>query len=158
MRVFIVHAHPEPMSFSGALTRTATAALADAGHEVVVSDLYAIGFNPVSGRHNFTTVSDPDYYRQQPKRPTPRRMTDLRQSFNARWITCSGATRWLCNFRCGGSACRPSSRAGLTEFSPSAGAFMAAANGTTGASSRENGRCWRLRSEDPRQCIRARIE
>lgn len=65
MRVFIVHAHPEPMSFSGAMTRTATAALADAGHEVVVSDLYAIGFNPVSGRHNFTTVSDPDYYRQQ---------------------------------------------------------------------------------------------
>src|SRR5215472_10600478 len=118
MRVFIVHAHPEPMSFSGAMTRTATAALADAGHEVVVSDLYAIGFNPVSGRHNFTTVSDPDYYRQQPKRPTPRRMTDLRQSFNARWITCSGATRWLCNFRYGGSACRPSSRAGWTEFSP----------------------------------------
>jgi hypothetical protein len=28
MRVFIVHAHPEPMSFSGAMTRTATTALA----------------------------------------------------------------------------------------------------------------------------------
>lgn len=65
MRVFIVHAHPEPRSFNGAMTRAATAALQDAGHEVVVSDLYAMGFNPVSGRHNFTTVSAPDYFRQQ---------------------------------------------------------------------------------------------
>jgi NAD(P)H dehydrogenase (quinone) len=65
MRVFIVHAHPEPASFNGAMTRTATAALRDAGHEVVVSDLYTMGFDPVSGRHNFTTTSDPDYYRQQ---------------------------------------------------------------------------------------------
>lgn len=65
MRVFIVHAHPEPNSFNGAMTRTAREALTAAGHEVVVSDLYAMGFNPVSGRHNFTTVHDPDYYRQQ---------------------------------------------------------------------------------------------
>ena len=64
MRVFIVHAHPEPRSFNGAMTRAATAALKDAGHEVVVSDLYAMGFNPVSGRHNFTAVSNP-VYRQQ---------------------------------------------------------------------------------------------
>ena len=65
MRVFIVHAHPEPKSFNGAMTRTAREALAAAGHEVIVSDLYAMGFNPVSDRRNFTTVLDPDYYRQQ---------------------------------------------------------------------------------------------
>lgn len=65
MRVFIVHAHPEPKSFNAAMTRTATEALASAGHEVIVSDLYAMGFNPVSDRRNFTTVHDPDYYRQQ---------------------------------------------------------------------------------------------
>lgn len=65
MRVFIVHAHPEPKSFNGAMTRTATDALRSAGHEVAVSDLYAMGFNPVSDRRNFTTVLDPDYYRQQ---------------------------------------------------------------------------------------------
>jgi NAD(P)H dehydrogenase (quinone) len=65
MRVFIVHAHPEPMSFNGAMTRAASAALQEAGHEVIVSDLYAMGFDPVSGRHNFTTVSDPKVYRQQ---------------------------------------------------------------------------------------------
>jgi NAD(P)H dehydrogenase (quinone) len=65
MRVFIVHAHHEPKSFSGAMTREAEAALHAAGHEVVISDLYAMGFNPVSGRHNFTTVKDPERLRQQ---------------------------------------------------------------------------------------------
>lgn len=65
MRVFIVHAHPEPKSFNGAMTRAASEALREAGHEVLVSDLYAMGFNPVSSRHNFLTVHDSDYYRQQ---------------------------------------------------------------------------------------------
>jgi NAD(P)H dehydrogenase (quinone) len=65
MRVFIVHAHPEPRSFNGAMTRAASEALTAAGHEVVVSDLHAMGFDPVSDRRNFTTVHDPDYYRQQ---------------------------------------------------------------------------------------------
>jgi len=67
MRVFIVHAHPEEKSFSGAMTATAREALAGAGHEVVVSDLYCMGFDPVSGRHNFTTVQDPAYFKQQPE-------------------------------------------------------------------------------------------
>src|SRR5579864_5360263 len=65
MRVFIVHAHPEAKSFSGAMTRTATEALRAAGNEVVLSDLYAMGFNPVSDRRNFTTVKDPERLRQQ---------------------------------------------------------------------------------------------
>jgi len=65
MRVFIVHCHPEPQSFSGAMTRAATDALTAAGHEVIVSDLYAMRFNPVSDRRNFTTVSNPDFFRQQ---------------------------------------------------------------------------------------------
>ena len=65
MRVFIVHTHPEPKSFNAAMTRAAAAALREAGHEVVVSDLYAMGFNPVSGRDNFTTVHDADYFKQQ---------------------------------------------------------------------------------------------
>ncbi len=65
MRVFIVHAHPEPQSFNGAMTREATKALIEADHEVRVSDLYAMGFNPVSDRRNFTSVHDPKYYRQQ---------------------------------------------------------------------------------------------
>lgn len=65
MRHFIVHAHHEPASFNGALTRAATVALTAAGHEVVVSDLYAMGFDPVSDRHNFRTVKDPHVLKQQ---------------------------------------------------------------------------------------------
>src|SRR5689334_10540750 len=65
MRIFIVHAHPEPQSFNGAMTRTATEALTSAGHEVLVSDLYAMGFDPISDRRNFVTVHNPNYYRQQ---------------------------------------------------------------------------------------------
>jgi NAD(P)H dehydrogenase (quinone) len=65
MRVFIVHAHPEPKSFNGAMTREAVEALSEAGHETIVSDLYGMGFDPVSGRENFRTVHDPEYFRQQ---------------------------------------------------------------------------------------------
>jgi NAD(P)H dehydrogenase (quinone) len=65
MRVFIVHAHPEPKSFNGAMTRTAVDALTEAGHDVRVSDLYRMGFDPVSGRANFTSVANPEVFRQQ---------------------------------------------------------------------------------------------
>ena len=65
MRVFIVHAHHEPGSFNGALTREATIALPAAGHEVIVSDLYAMGFGPGSGRRNFVTVKDSNRLKQQ---------------------------------------------------------------------------------------------
>jgi putative NADPH-quinone reductase len=42
MNVLIIHAHPEPRSFNGALTRTAVRALREQGHAVDVSDLYAM--------------------------------------------------------------------------------------------------------------------
>ena len=47
MRVLMVHAHPEPKSFNGAMTRAAFEALVAAGHAVEVSDLYAMRFSPV---------------------------------------------------------------------------------------------------------------
>src|SRR5437879_1475613 len=65
MRVLIVHAHHEPSSFNAAMTREAEAALKEAGHEVILSDLYAMGFDPVSDRRNFRTVADPERLRQQ---------------------------------------------------------------------------------------------
>jgi NAD(P)H dehydrogenase (quinone) len=65
MRVLIVHAHPEPASFSGAMTQSARVALRDVGHEVVVSDLYAMGFDPISDRRNFVSVQDPERFSQQ---------------------------------------------------------------------------------------------
>ena len=65
MNVFIVHAHPEPRSFNGALTNVAREVLEGAGHAVKVSDLYAMRFDPVSDRRNFTTIKDRDYFKQQ---------------------------------------------------------------------------------------------
>ncbi len=65
MKVFIVHAHPEPNSFNGALTKHAKTVLERNGSEVEVSDLYAMNFNPVTSRKNFVTTKDPDYFKQQ---------------------------------------------------------------------------------------------
>jgi NAD(P)H dehydrogenase (quinone) len=63
LNVLIVHAHEEPKSFNGAMKDAAVTALRESGHDVVVSDLYAMRFNPVGGRHDFTTLADPDYFK-----------------------------------------------------------------------------------------------
>lgn len=65
MNVLIVFAHPEPKSFNGALFDTAVRELEEAGHTVATSDLYRMGFDPVSDRHNFTSVKDADYLKLQ---------------------------------------------------------------------------------------------
>lgn len=65
MQILLVHVHPEPKSFNGALTRTAVEGLTRAGHSVVVSDLYAMRFDPVSDRRNFTTVKNAAQFNQQ---------------------------------------------------------------------------------------------
>ncbi|WP_338702593.1 NAD(P)H-dependent oxidoreductase [Streptomyces sp. Q6] len=44
MKTFIVHAHPEPESLNGSLTDLAVSTLEKAGHEVQVSDLYAMNW------------------------------------------------------------------------------------------------------------------
>lgn len=63
--ILIVHAHHEPQSFCTSLARTAADTLTAQGHHVVTSDLYAMGFQPVSDRRNFTTTADPAYLKQQ---------------------------------------------------------------------------------------------
>jgi len=65
MKVLIVHAHPEPNSFNGALTRHANKVLQQEGNEVKIIDLYTSQFDPVSSRKNFTTIANPDYFRQR---------------------------------------------------------------------------------------------
>jgi NAD(P)H dehydrogenase (quinone) len=65
MNVLIVLAHPEARSFNGAMFHTAVRELQAAGHTVATSDLYRMGFDPVSSRANFTTVKDPDYLKLQ---------------------------------------------------------------------------------------------
>lgn len=61
MKALIVHAHPEPRSFSTALMSTAVEELRHQGHEVQVSDLYAMGFNPVASSADFNQRANPDY-------------------------------------------------------------------------------------------------
>ena len=65
MNVLIVHAHPEPNSFNGAMTRAAVETLTAQGHEVTVSDLYEMGFHAPSDRSNFLAAADPDYFKPQ---------------------------------------------------------------------------------------------
>jgi len=65
MNVLIVHAHPEPASFNGAMTRIARDVLTAQGHQVTVSDLYAMGFHAASDRSNFATVADAGYFKPQ---------------------------------------------------------------------------------------------
>lgn len=61
MNVLIVHAHPEPQSFCAALCRAATEQLRAQGHEVRVSDLYALNFNPVASAADFAERREPKY-------------------------------------------------------------------------------------------------
>ncbi|MDY0835929.1 NAD(P)H-dependent oxidoreductase [Pseudomonas sp. SED1] len=61
MKVLIVHAHPEPQSFTAALRDQAIATLQAQGHEVQVSDLYAMHWNPVASASDFTSRENPDY-------------------------------------------------------------------------------------------------
>ena len=62
MNVLIVYAHPEPKSFNGAMKDLAVETLTKAGHEVVVSDLYAQNFDPVAGPHDVTERLNSDYF------------------------------------------------------------------------------------------------
>ena len=62
MNVLIVHAHPEPASFNSAMTRLACETLRAAGHQVALSDLYAMQFHAASDRSNFATVQDPSQF------------------------------------------------------------------------------------------------
>lgn len=65
MHVLLVYAHPEPKSFTGALLKRAQEVLAEDGHTFETSDLYGENFNPVLGRHDFSTVADADYFSVQ---------------------------------------------------------------------------------------------
>jgi NAD(P)H dehydrogenase (quinone) len=65
MNSLIVYWHPEPESFCGSMFRAACDTLTAAGHQVKTSDLHAMRFDPVSGRHNFTSVKDGAYFKQQ---------------------------------------------------------------------------------------------
>jgi NAD(P)H dehydrogenase (quinone) len=61
MNILIVHAHPEPKSFTSALCRTAEEVLVGAGHGVEVTDLYRQQFNPVASAEDFYAPQNVEY-------------------------------------------------------------------------------------------------
>ena len=68
MRVHLVHAHPEPASFVAAMRDTVVEGFRARGDEVAVSDLYAMGFDPVVSASDFTVRECSDrlvYAREQ---------------------------------------------------------------------------------------------
>ncbi|RZG74317.1 NAD(P)H-dependent oxidoreductase [Acinetobacter sp. WCHAc060025] len=61
MNILIVHAHPEPQSFTTALKDHSIQVLKDLGHHVEVSDLYEMDFNPVASKADFHSRGNPEY-------------------------------------------------------------------------------------------------
>lgn len=61
MNVLIVHAHNEPQSFTTAMKDVAVAELTAQGHQVLVSDLYAMDWNPVASAADFRCRANADY-------------------------------------------------------------------------------------------------
>jgi NAD(P)H dehydrogenase (quinone) len=59
MNVLIVYAHPEPRSLTGAIKDFCVARLTQAGHDVTVSDLYAMGWKSTVDAADFLD-HDPD--------------------------------------------------------------------------------------------------
>ncbi len=53
----VVYAHHEPASFTSAMKNLVIEILSRTGHNVVVSDLYGQGFNPLAQKWDFVTTS-----------------------------------------------------------------------------------------------------
>lgn len=64
-KILIIHAHPESKSFCSSLKNETVTYFEYRGAEVKVSDLYAMGFNPVGGQHDFTELQNPDFFKYQ---------------------------------------------------------------------------------------------
>ena len=61
MHVLIIHAHHEPASFCSAMAETAANTLSQQGHQITISDLYAMSWNPVASADDFTSRDNPNY-------------------------------------------------------------------------------------------------
>ena len=60
MNVFLIHAHPEPKSLNGSLKTLAVETLSGLGHEVRVSDLYAMRWKAVADADDFPARTQPE--------------------------------------------------------------------------------------------------
>jgi len=61
MHVLIVHAHNEPQSFNAAMKNVAIEELQAQGYTVEISDLYAMGWNPIASASDFGSRANPEY-------------------------------------------------------------------------------------------------
>jgi NAD(P)H dehydrogenase (quinone) len=61
MKILIIHAHPEAKSFCSAMKDAAVETFQSLGHEVQVSDLHQMNWNPVASSEDFEVRSQPDY-------------------------------------------------------------------------------------------------
>lgn len=62
-KILIVHAHPEAQSLTSALKDVAATTLRARGHDVQVSDLYAMGWKAGADANDFTDITNPDCLR-----------------------------------------------------------------------------------------------
>jgi NAD(P)H dehydrogenase (quinone) len=62
MNILYVFAHPEPKSFNSAMKEAALMALNEQGHEVKLSDLFAMGFKSVLDKHDFLQPKKTDTF------------------------------------------------------------------------------------------------
>ena len=62
MNILIIHAHPEPRSFNGAMTQTAVRTLTEQRHKIQVSDLYAMGWSATLQPGDFGDRADAAYF------------------------------------------------------------------------------------------------
>lgn len=65
MNVLIVHAHPHSNSYNSALKELAVTTLQEQGHQVQVSDLYAMDFKAVGDSRDFIARANPDRFQYQ---------------------------------------------------------------------------------------------
>ncbi len=65
MKVLLVYAHPEPTSFNGAMKDQIIETLTREGHEVTLSDLYAMDWQAATGPEDFTFRANREVLRLQ---------------------------------------------------------------------------------------------
>ena len=120
MNVLLVHAHPEPQSFNGALTVVAVEALTEAGQEVEVSDLYAMGFGAVAGAEDFSDRLDRDCFRLDREQAHAHENGSTAPDIVAEQAKLARADLLVLQYPMWCSARRRSSRAGSAGCSPAA--------------------------------------
>ncbi len=65
MKILIIFAHPEPVSFTGRMKDYAIRVLQDAGHEIDVSDLYNLEFQTAGNRNEFKKIQNKQFFDYQ---------------------------------------------------------------------------------------------